>query len=126
MPNLFIVASGPEPPNPAELIGSDRMTMAMRVLIENFDYVVFDTPPALEITDASVLARVVDGSVLVARAATTPRDAVARTAELLERVGGNLLGALLNDVDSKAGGYGYGYGYGYGSAKAYGKYFGES
>lgn len=114
--NLCLLPSGPVPPNPAELIGSRRMSEALGFLRESFTHIVIDTPPALEISDALVLSPAVDGVVLVARGGRTPRKAVARAAEGFYRIGAHFLGVLVNDVDLEAMSYGY-YGaryYGYG------------
>lgn len=108
-PNLFLVASGPAAPNPAELIGSQRMESALGLLDEFFDYVVIDSPPFLEISDALVVARQVDGVLLVARGGKTPREAVRKASEQLRYVGATILGVLLNNVDLRRSHYGYYY-----------------
>lgn len=118
-PGLFVVPAGPIPPNPAELIGSKRMAAGLEVVRGYFTYVVIDSPPALEITDAAILSSAVDGVMLVARAGKTPREAIGRCATRITAVGGTLLGVLLNGADLDQPGYGY-----YGSyGEGYGRYF---
>lgn len=112
LPNLYLVAAGPPAPNPPELLGSRRMTHALKLLREYFAYVVIDSPPALEISDAVVLAAGdVDGVILVARGGKTPRQALRKSSEHLRRVRAHILGVLLNEVDLHSSDYGY-YGYG--------------
>jgi capsular exopolysaccharide synthesis family protein len=114
---LFVVPAGLVAPNPAELIGAERMALGLQLATEHFAYVVFDTPPALAITDALILSPKVDGVILVARSGRTPRKALQRAASQVLAVGGKLLGVLINDVDLDETGYGYGGYHGY-----YGKY----
>ena len=111
-PNLYLVPAGLVAPNPPELLGSRRMHQALEIMREYFTYIVLDAPPTLNLADARVLAREVDGVVLVARAGKTPRGAVGRAAEELRTVGGRILGVVLNEADVSEGDYGYGYGYG--------------
>jgi succinoglycan biosynthesis transport protein ExoP len=131
--SLFAISSGPIPPNPAELVGSARMKQALLLLAESFDRIVIDSPPVLAVTDARILAPVVDGVILVIKGGETPKEAVQRTKRLLQEVHGRLIGTLLNNVDVRSAdyyyysryyyyGYGrygrkYGYGYGYGNEK---------
>ncbi len=106
LPNLFLVAAGLPAPNPPELLGSQRMANALKLLREYFAYVVIDSPPALEISDAQVLAAGdVDGVILVARGGKTPRQALRKSSDLLERVRARILGVLLNDVDVRQADY---------------------
>ena len=116
LPNLFILPAGPAAPNPAELIGSEKMATGIQLLREHFDYVVIDSPPALELADALVSSTYTDGVILVARGGKTPRKAVLKTAEHLTNVGAKLLGVLINDVDVDTVRYGH-YGYGGGARK---------
>ncbi len=106
-PNLFVVPAGPAAPNPAELISSERMGHGLKLLEEYFSYIIIDTPPALEITDAVALSPCVDGVIMVTRSGYTPRDAVRRATQRLQAVGAKLLGVLLNDVDMTSSEYGY-------------------
>jgi len=112
--HLFVVPGGPSAPNPPELIGSELMLKALVLLRDYFTHIVFDCPPCLELSDALVLAPKVDGVVLVVKAGATPVEAVRKAGDQLQRVGGELLGVVLNQADERGSGYGYGYGYGYG------------
>jgi len=71
VPSLYLINSGPIPPNPAELLGSDRMSKLLALLKDQFDFVLIDTPPILTVTDAQILGKLVDGLVLVVQAGTT-------------------------------------------------------
>jgi capsular exopolysaccharide synthesis family protein len=113
VPNLSILASGRFPPNPAELLGSSRMQEILRDAKAKFDVVLLDSPPLLAVTDAAVLATMVDGVVLVIRTQRTKRDAVRRAIGHIRSVRGRLLGAVLNDVDMRSGAYYGSYGHYY-------------
>jgi polysaccharide biosynthesis transport protein len=109
--NLDVLTSGDIPPNPSELLGSDRMTEVIEELKGYFDLIVFDSPPTLVVTDASILGSRVDGVLLVTDSGQTHRRAVERTADQLRRAQASLLGAVLNRAGERGAGYGYGYGY---------------
>jgi succinoglycan biosynthesis transport protein ExoP len=122
VPNLSAVTSGRIPPNPAELIGSQRMKEGLALLAQSFSHIVIDTPPVLSVTDARVLGTLVDGVILVIKGGATPREAVRLTKRLLRDVHARILGTLLNDVNIHSTDYLYYsryYYYGYGG---YGKY----
>ena len=99
VPNLYVLPGGSPAPDPTELIGSRRMLVCVQQLARQFTHVVFDSPPFLGISDALILARNVDGVVLVARAGETPRESIRRAVEQLRGVGGKLLGVVINDAD---------------------------
>lgn len=99
MENLYIIPSGVLPPNPSELLSSQRMVETIDKLKADFDMVVFDTPPIIAVTDAAVLSTKVDGALLVVSAGNTNTDAVVRAKSLLDNVDAPLLGALLNGVE---------------------------
>ncbi len=101
--NLRVLSAGPVPPNPQELLGSQRMEDLLHKLEEVADIVVLDTPPTLVVADANVLAARADGVLLVVNTGHTRRAAVQRAAEGLRQVGANLLGGVLNMVDTGAG-----------------------
>jgi capsular exopolysaccharide synthesis family protein len=107
--NLYLIPSGVIPPNPSELLGSQRMAQLTIKLSELADVIIYDSPPALTVTDAVVLSNRVDGVVLVVEAGRTRRDAAQRAIASLQQAGANLLGGLLNRVSSKRGGYYYYY-----------------
>lgn len=111
VPNLSLLVSGPIPPNPAELLGSPRMDAVMEELRQTFDFVVFDTPPTVNVTDSSVIARHVHGMVLVVRSFATDRAVATHARELLANSGARLLGVVLNGVDAPHDGYSYYYTY---------------
>jgi tyrosine-protein kinase len=95
---LRVLTSGPLPPNPAELLASPRMRAILAGLLEHVDLVVIDSPPLQAVTDAAVLSSLVDGTILVVAAGRTRRDSLVRGRDALQRVGANVLGALLNGV----------------------------
>lgn len=117
VPNLFLAPAGPRAPNPAELIASERMFTGMLLMREYFTYVVIDSPPILELSDAMATSPHVDGTILVARAGKTPRKTVQRAADSLAKIGATLFGVLVNGVNMERSGYGY-YGY-YGQSSGY-------
>lgn len=121
-----VLTVGALPPNPAELVGSDKMIALVRMLSEMYDYVFIDTPPVSVVTDAAILSRYVDGVVLVARAGETTKQALNASKKALEDVNAHILGAVLNDFDARKHAYGggyYSYHYGkYGYKYAYGGY----
>lgn len=107
VPNLRIMTTGPIPPNPAEILGSQRTREVIEHLKEEADLVIFDSPPVLAVTDAAVLSTVVDGVLLVLEVGRTRRDVIFRSTDALRRVGAQVLGVALNRVSSKRGGYYY-------------------
>lgn len=110
--NLSVMPAGPVPPNPQELLGSQRMVELIAKLQEKADVVLVDTPPLLAVSDASVLAARADGVLVVVSAGQTRRAAVQQAVEDLRKVGANVVGGVLNKV--KAGdGRGYYYYYSY-------------
>jgi non-specific protein-tyrosine kinase len=110
--SLSVLTSGPIPPNPSELLGSHRMTALVEAVSAMADIVIFDSPPVLAVTDAAVLARQIDGVLLVADAARTKEHALAAAANELQKTGGNVLGVALNRLDARRG-YNYYYYYYY-------------
>ena len=112
--NLRLVSSGPIPPNPSELLGSQRMTDFIAMAIEHADMVVIDSPPALVVTDASVLAPHVDGIVLVLDEEKTRMRAALLTCQMFKMVGAKMLGVVVNKFDTRHAGYGGYYYYQYG------------
>ena len=96
--NLWLMPSGPLPPNPADILGSRRMEEAIAKLKARADIVLFDAPPIVAVTDGAVLGTKVDGVLLVVCAGRTRREHVQRARELLERVHVRIVGAVLNDA----------------------------
>jgi capsular exopolysaccharide synthesis family protein len=105
--NLWLVPSGPLPPNPADILGSHKMEQVIATLKARADVVLFDAPPVVAVTDAAVLGTKVDGVLLVVCAGRTRREHAQRAKELLERVHVRIVGAVLNDAprDIVLGGY---------------------
>lgn len=108
--NLYVLPSGPIPPNPSELLGSRAMQHFLEKALEEFDLVLFDTPPVLAVTDAQILANLCQGSLLVVSSGKTEKDALIKTKELLTSTNGKLLGVVLNNkkADKKGSYYYYG------------------
>jgi capsular exopolysaccharide synthesis family protein len=105
--HLTILTSGTLPPNPADVLGSRRMDDVIAALKAEADYVVFDAPPVLAVTDAALLGLKLDGLVLVLRAGMSRRDHAARAKEELDRVKVALVGTVLVNAphDRAVGGY---------------------
>ncbi len=98
VPGLQLLASGPLPPSPADLLGSQRMDRILEVLKERADVVLLDAPPVVAVSDAAVLATKVDGVLLVVSAGQTKRDSVQAAKTRLEKVNANVIGAVLTNV----------------------------
>ncbi len=114
--SLLVLPSGPTPPNPSELLGSEQMAELLAEMEERVDLVLLDAPPLLPVTDAAVLAAQCSGAILVVRTGRTTREQAARSVETLRGVDTHLYGAVLNMAPTKGpGAYKYGY-YGYGYA----------
>lgn len=105
---LSVVTAGRLPPNPAELLASDKMSDILRVIGESADMIIIDTPPATVVTDAIALATRVDGVIVVINLAFTRLGALRHTVDELRRVGTNILGAVVNGVDAGDIRYNYG------------------
>jgi len=111
LPNLFVLAAGSPPPNPAELLASSNMKDVLNELREQFDHVVIDTPPTLSVTDAVVLSPRVDAIILVIRSGQTTKQALRRARDILMQVNAHVTGVLLNAVDLTSPDYYYYYEY---------------
>jgi capsular exopolysaccharide synthesis family protein len=112
--NLYFVPAGASVPNPAEILGSQRMIELLDHLRDHFDFIIVDTPPVLTFSDAMPVATHCDGTLLVAMADKTDRRAYDHAADVLREVGAVLLGSVLNRFDAESSAYGYSYSYGYG------------
>ncbi|MFT8872028.1 MAG: CpsD/CapB family tyrosine-protein kinase [Sporolactobacillus sp.] len=95
--HLFVLTSGPVPPNPAELLSSPAMENLLKHALTLFDAVIFDTPPLLAVADAQILANLCDGVVLVVRSGATEKEAAVKAKALLDKAGARILGVVLND-----------------------------
>ena len=99
VPNLTLLTSGPVPPNPSELLGSEKMKQLLAQLREEYDYVLIDAPPVIAVTDAAVLASKVDGVVLVLDSGNVRPEMAQQAQKLIQAANGKLLGAILNKVE---------------------------
>lgn len=120
-PHLSVLPCGPIPPNPAELISSERMKELLRSLSTKFDHILIDSPPLINVTDPVILSTMVDGVILVIQAGRSTRDVLRRARQELGSVGAKIFGVVLNNLDIKREGYDsylatYG-NYGYGDAR---------
>lgn len=107
--NLYILSSGPIPPNPAELLSSMAMEVFLNNALEEFEMVLFDAPPVLAVTDAQILANKCDGTILVVSSGKTEKDKLEKAKELLETAQSKIIGVVLNNkkIDSKSNYYYY-------------------
>jgi capsular exopolysaccharide synthesis family protein len=105
VPNLSLIASGPTPPNPSELLGSAQLRSLLTTLRGRYRYVVIDTPPVNAVTDPTVLAAHADATILVIEQGITTYPAVLRASQALTRVGANVVGAVVNKLRSESGSY---------------------
>jgi non-specific protein-tyrosine kinase len=103
VPGLSLLASGPLPPRPADLLGSRRMEALIERLQAEADVVLFDTPPVTAVTDAAVLATRLDGVLLVFQAGKTRRDRAREARRMLEKVKANIVGVVLNNARLETG-----------------------
>jgi capsular exopolysaccharide synthesis family protein len=107
LPNLNVLSSGPVPPNPAELLGSDQMRKLLTALSQRFTHVIVDSPPCISFTDASILSTMVDGVMLVIHSGRSSRAVVRRAKQQLMDVGAHIFGIVLNNVKAKESDYYY-------------------
>ena len=99
---LNLLTSGPIPPNPAELIGSEQMASLLKLLQNRYTHIVIDSPPIASFTDGVLIASMVDGVILVVHSGKSSRQVVRRSRQLLQDVGAKILGVVLNNVNLKA------------------------
>ncbi len=121
VPGMRMITSGGLPPNPSELVGSEKMIRVLRDIRSEADMVIIDTPPVMAVTDAAALAPKMDGVIIVVRPGATKLAQTRHTVETLRRGGANILGVVLNDIDHKRSRYMYYY-QGY---YTYDSYYGE-
>jgi len=107
---LHVMTSGPIPPNPAELLATNKMNSLKVELEEHFDMVIFDMPPLLAVTDAQIMAAATDGTIFVTPKGEVNKDEVVRASELLKKVDANVLGFIFNKVEKSNDSYYYYYG----------------
>jgi len=99
IPKLFVINVGPVPPNPAELLGSEKMGHLIESLKQWFDFILFDSPPVLTVSDAVVLGPKIDGVILVVWGGKTAREALKQAKEKLDMLKIRCLGVVINNVD---------------------------
>jgi succinoglycan biosynthesis transport protein ExoP len=119
VPNLDILPCGPMPPNPAELLHTERFRDILAQCRKLYDRVVLDSPPLAPVTDPAIIGSITDGVVLVLRAGHTTREATQYARRQLGDAGARILGLVVNQTDRKGRGYGYAYGY----YTSYGRYY---
>ena len=124
VPNLDVLVCGPTPPNPSELIHTDKFKKVLNEVTEMYDRVIFDSPPVGVVTDAAILSKMVDGTVLIVKSLQTTRDAAKHALDILQDIDSEILGAVLNHLDLTNKKYGQHYYHYY--YKKYGYYYGSS
>lgn len=100
--NLSILASGPIPPNPSELLGSKRFKELIESFEQYFDMIIIDTPPVLAVTDAVIMSTVADGTILVTNVETNNKQHLIKAKEVLQKSDANILGIVLNNVEKSS------------------------
>jgi len=111
-----VLPAGPIPPNPAEILSSDRMKKVIEQLKEEYDYVIVDSPPISYVTDGAILSSICDGTLLVVAAGQTDQRMAVAAKEQLDKVSANIIGVVLTKIPMKGKGY---YKYHYSSAYSY-------
>jgi len=106
-PNLKLLTSGPVPPNPAELLGSEEMRKLLATLSQRFAHIIIDSPPTISFTDSSILSTMVDGVVLVVHGGRSSRAVVRRAKQQLLDIGAHIFGVVLNNVKLETQDYYY-------------------
>ena len=108
--DVIVMTSGPIPPNPSELLGSQKMKDLVEQLKQRYDVIIIDAPPVGIVTDAAILSTIVDGTILVIASGKTEIEEAKRAKQLLENVGARILGVVMTMIPvSKKGYYGYQY-----------------
>ena len=101
LPNLSIVPSGPLPPNPSELLGSNRMKELVSLLEEKFDFIIWDSPPLFSVAESLVLSKILNGTIIVTKAGLTTYEDLGRGLRSLSDIGARVLGVVINGHDLK-------------------------
>lgn len=118
--NLHVLTSGPIPPNPSEILGSNKMKSFLETLKEDYDMILIDAPPVGIVTDAAILSTIVDGTILVCAVGQAVKEAATNSKALLDKVKANILGVVLNKIPINNKGY-----YKYHYYQHYNSYYGE-
>jgi capsular exopolysaccharide synthesis family protein len=119
VPNLSVITPGPVPPNPSEILSSQRMAKLMKAMRERYDMIVFDSSPVMTVSDGLVLSKYCDSALMVVRSGTTTYEMVRRGVKLLTDVKTDIMGVVVNALDEKKAGYYYYY-------KQYGYYYSDN
>ena len=109
LPNLSIITSGPIPPNPSELLSSNRLNEMIEVLGAEYDIIIFDAPPILSVADSLILSKLLDGTLVIARAGKTSYDDVRKSLKSLADLNAHVLGIVINALDATKNEYYYRY-----------------
>jgi capsular exopolysaccharide synthesis family protein len=109
--NLFLLTAGHMPPNPSELLGSQKMSALIKTLEGAADWVIIDSPPLLAVADAATVARWADGVLMVTRGGVSTRQNAQKGRDMLDKVGARVVGLALWGLEEARGGYGYYYNY---------------
>ena len=109
---LYVMSTGDIPPNPSELLGLEKMQEFLTKLRNTFDMVIFDGTPALLVTDSIILAKMLDGSLLVTSYQSTKMAEIEKVKKMIEHVGGTITGLVINKIPVKAKNYEHSYYYG--------------
>lgn len=112
IPNLYVITSGPIPPNPAELLGSNRMKSLIREFENVFDITLIDAPPVLAVTDAQILSKICSGTIITTAHGQSEKEAIIKAKELLDATDSKILGIVFNKIPMK-------------NSRKYGKYYGK-
>lgn len=110
--NLYLISAGPIPPNPSEMLMKREMEQLLKNLLNEFDYVILDSPPVALVTDAFVLSKFADHTIFITRQGVTPLQAVKNIGDFYQEGKIKKMSVVLNDIKNNHVGYGYGYGYG--------------
>ena len=102
---FHVLTAGKIPPNPAELVGSEKMSQLLSYLKETYDYIIIDTPPVLSVTDPQLLALKADGTLMVIREGKARQKLILNAYKELKKLNINVIGSILNDCGQKMGGY---------------------
>ena len=118
---ISVIAAGTIPPNPAELLSSEKMRLLLTKLSEVYDHILLDSPPIQSVTDSLTLTTIVEGTIIVVRAGQTTYEMMESGLKKMKDVNGHILGFVLNARRKSDSGGGYYYGYGYGDSSYYSK-----
>jgi len=112
-PNLYVIPTGPYPPNPSELLASPRFKHFLNEIEKEFDYIFLDCPPIVGLNDTLVVASIADTTILVAKHKKTQLDVLENSKKALEAVGANISGVIINQIEKKEQSYYYNHYYSY-------------